>query len=152
LSAGDTKQKRSQIFFPSSEWFKAYADALSNDPEWKVIGKFFSCNYLLEISGEKFILTFLDGVLINVKPNPLIGPLYSKDGWSFAIRAPLETWKKYMQLNPPAKYHHFFAVTDAKTPQRMIVEGDMKIVWQNIRALTYAMEFMRVFSNVKEEE
>jgi hypothetical protein len=57
-----------------------------------------------------------------------------------------------MQLNPPAKYHHFFAVTDAKTPQRMIVEGDMKIVWQNIRALTYAMEFMRVFSNVKEEE
>ncbi len=53
-----------------------------------------------------------------------------------------------MSKVPPAKYHHFFAVTDFKTPERMIVEGDMKIVWQNIRALTHFMEFLRVFNNL----
>src|SRR5579875_2216665 len=99
LSSGEIRQKKSQLSFPSSEWFKVYADELSQDAEWRAIGKFFSCSYMLDVSGEKFILTFVDGVLVNVKSNPLIGPLYSKDGWSFAIRAPLDTWKKSLLQN-----------------------------------------------------
>src|SRR5579875_2038010 len=81
LSSGEIRQKKSQLSFPSSEWFKAYADELSQDAEWRAIGKFFSCSYMLDVSGEKFILTFVDGVLVNVKSNPLIGPLYSKVEW-----------------------------------------------------------------------
>ncbi|MEM0118040.1 MAG: hypothetical protein QXV32_06295 [Conexivisphaerales archaeon] len=143
-------KERYKPSFPSAEWFQAYGDELSRDPEWKVIGKFFTCTYLIDVSGNRFILTFVDGKLVNVKSNPLIGPLYSKDAWEFAVRAPLDTWKKFMQRIPPAKYHHFFAVTDAKTPQGMIVEGNMKTVWQNIRALTHAMEFLRTFHNIHE--
>ena len=135
--------------FPSTDWFSEYSRALERDQEWQVIGKFFTCDFLVDVSGERFILSFLDGKLTNVKAHPLIGPLYSSDRWSFALRAPLETWRKYMGNPPPTRYHHFFAVTDAKTPQGMKVEGDMKIVWQNIRALTHAMEFMRTFSSMR---
>src|SRR5579875_3816685 len=31
LSSGEIRQKKSQLSFPSSEWFKAYADELSQD-------------------------------------------------------------------------------------------------------------------------
>ncbi|MGI0090945.1 MAG: hypothetical protein ACREBS_04485 [Nitrososphaerales archaeon] len=99
----------------------AYGESLRSDTEWNVIGKFFSCTYLIDASGKKFIISFIDGKLLSVRSNPLMGPLYSKDRWSFAVRAPLETWRKYMQKNPVPKYHHFFAVTDAKTPQAMVV-------------------------------
>lgn len=132
--------------FPKREWFEQYGKALEQDREWKVIGKFFTCDYLIDSGGSKCILSFVDGKLVGINDNPLVGPLYNKDGWEFAIRAPQSTWEKYMSETPPAKYHHFFAVTDYKTPERMIVEGNMKSVWQNIRALSHAMEFLRVFN------
>lgn len=133
--------------FPDKNWFEQYGKALRDDPEWGVIGKHFNCTYLIEAEGDRCILSFHNGKLVEINDTPLVGPLYNQDGWEFAIRAPKATWEKYMLEVPPAKYHHFFAVTDFKTPQRMMVEGNMKTVWQNIRALTHAMEFMRVFSN-----
>ncbi|MEM0075355.1 MAG: hypothetical protein QXX17_08355 [Conexivisphaerales archaeon] len=112
------QRQNAEPTFPSSEWFRAYGAELSRDPEWKVIGQFFSCSYLVEISEKKFILTFADGKLVNVKSDPLLGPLYSNDAWDFAVRAPLVTWEKYLQSKPPPKYHHFFAVTDAQDTTR----------------------------------
>lgn len=133
--------------FPERNWIEEYGKALEKDPEWNVIGKYFNCTYMIEVDQERCILSFRDGKLVEINDNPLLGPLYNKDWWEFAVRAPRSTWEKYMSKAPPAKYHHFFAVTDFKTPQRMMVEGNMKTVWQNIRALTHLMEFLRTFNS-----
>lgn len=133
--------------FPNKNWFERYGKALHEDPEWSVIGKFFNCTFMIESDDERCILSFYNGKLVDINDTPLSGPLYNKDWWEFAVRAPNSTWEKYMSEVPPAKYHHFFAVTDYKTQMRMRVEGNLKTVWQNIRALTHAMEFLRVYNN-----
>jgi hypothetical protein len=62
--------------------------------------------------------------------------------WSFALRAPKESWEKYTQKLPPPMYNDLWAMAHP-LHGRLRMDGDVKVLWQNVRALTWMLERMR---------
>ena len=55
-------------------------------------------------------------------------------GWQFALRAPASSWNKFVEPVPPPMYNDIWAMAHP-LHGKLKIEGDMKIFWQNLRAL-----------------
>ena len=62
--------------------------------------------------------------------------------WSFALRAPEESWEKFTQKLPPPMYNDIWAMAHP-LHGRLRMDGDVKVLWQNIRALMWMLDRMR---------
>lgn len=66
--------------------------------------------------------------------------------WSFALRAPSESWEKFTQKVPPPMYNDVFAMAHPLHGS-LTIDGDVKVLWQNVRALTWMLGLIRESPN-----
>ena len=55
---------------------------------------------------------------------------------------PAETWAKFVQPIPPPMYNDIIAMSHT-LHGRLKIEGDVKVMWQNLRAFAWALDLMR---------
>ncbi len=122
-------------------WVERWQDLVNKDAVLKVIGRHFTANILMEFGPHPYVISFVNGAMPRVAHN--IG---SETTFALALRGPTETWSKFVQPIPPPMYNDLIALSHP-LHGRMRVEGDLKVMWQNLRALTWALDLMR---NVKE--
>jgi hypothetical protein len=121
--------------FPSREWFDLYSKTVEKDSEMNYVGKFFDADFLLDIGGREFLLKVREGKIRDVIESPTV-----VDPWSFAIRWPLDDWKKFIQRVPPPMYTDIFA---GLYEAGLVFHGDTKVMMQNIKALFRMLDVMR---------
>lgn len=109
--------------------------AVRKDPELAVVGKFFTCDLLLGSGEQRFLLRFREGDLAEIIPDPL--PVVP---WRVAIKAPEETWKKFLQNPPPPEFHDIWAATWLG---HMTLEGDTKVLMQHHLAIWRTLKLLR---------
>jgi hypothetical protein len=109
-------------------------DAVRSDPELAWAGRFFNARVLVESGERRFLLHFRDGELVEVVPGPpLVVP------WQFALKAPDQTWDKFLS-DPPPMFHDIWAAT---WTGHMTIEGDIEAFMQNHYALWRTLKLMR---------
>jgi len=123
--------------FPASDWMARYATVVNEDPELRLVGRFFTCDLLLDFEGARYLLRVDGGRVQEVLENPG----YDRP-WAFALRAPRRAWERYLEPVPPPLYHHIFAMLMRVDEFRL--EGDTLVAAQNIRALARMCDLMRV--------
>ena len=87
------------------------------------------------------MVSFVNGTVARVAQN--IGP---ETTYAFALRGPVESWSKFIQPLPPPMYNDIWAMAHP-LHGRLKIEGDVKVMWQNLRAFTWTLDLMR---NAKE--
>lgn len=122
--------------FPEPDWMKGYAEVVNRDPELRLIGEFFTCDFLLDFETVRYLVRVLEGTVREVVPNPALDR-----PWAFALRAPRSVWERYLQPVPPPLYHHLFAML-MRVPEFRL-EGNTLVTHQNIRALVRMCDLMR---------
>ena len=117
-------------------WADAFREASDNDPELQANGKYFSCNYLLDMEEHQVLVRVHAGKVDEVLIDP--GPLDQR--YQFAIRASADTWRQFAQPVPPPMYHGIWAASFQKD---MRLEGDLLVLMQQLRCVTRQLELLR---------
>jgi hypothetical protein len=124
-----------------ARWMECWQGLVNQDSVLKIIGRHMTADVLFEFGSVAYAASFLHGTLTRVTPN--IGP---ETTYQFSLRGPLESWSKFIQPIPPPMYNDIWAMAHP-LHGRLKIEGDVKVMWQNLRAFTWALDLMR---NVKE--
>ena len=122
--------------FPDLEWMQRYTQVTNSDPELRLVGTFFTCDFLLDFETVRYLVRVAEGAVREVVPNP-----HFDRPWAFALRAPRAVWEKYLQPVPPPLYHHIFAML-MRVPEFKL-EGDTLAAAQNVRALVRLCDLLR---------
>ena len=120
-----------------SQWINAWQDEVNNDPALSVFGKYFTANFLLGFGDKEYLVSVREGRIERVTDN-----LSADTPWSFGLRGPRETWEKFIQQVPPPMYNDIWAMAHPLHGS-LQVDGDVKVLWQNIRALMWMLASMR---------
>jgi len=120
-----------------SQWINAWQDEVNNDPSLSVFGKYFTANFLLGFGDKEYLVSVREGRIERVTDN-----LSADTPWSFGLRGPRETWEKFVQQVPPPMYNDIWAMAHPLHGS-LSVDGDVKVLWQNIRALMWMLASMR---------
>lgn len=122
--------------FPSPQWMAAFQQRVNQDEELALIGGRFTTRFLFGAGDTEYVFTVERGRLTEVAE----GHRFDRP-WSFALRAPLEHWQKFIQPVPPPLFNELFAML-MRVPEFRL-EGDTLCAAQNIRALQRFMSLMR---------
>lgn len=125
----------------SAELIERLRTAASHDAELTVVGKFFTCRFLLASGDRRYLLRVREGHITDVLVDP--PPV---EGWQFAIKAPPVTWQRFLQSLPAPEYHDIWAATWLG---HMTLEGDMKPFMQHQRALWRLLKLLRETANAQ---
>lgn len=121
----------------NSQWMNTWQDVVNADPALKVIGKYFTADFLIGFDDTEYVVSVRNGTIERVTDS-----LSIETPWSFALRAPGDSWEKYVQKVPPPMYNDLWAMAHP-LHGRLRMDGDVKVLWQNLRALTWMLERMR---------
>jgi hypothetical protein len=124
-----------------ARWMERWQKLVNQDSVTKVIGRHFTADFMLDFSNAAYVVSFVNGAMTRVAQD--IGP---ETTYQFALRAPQESWSKFIQPIPPPMYNDIWAMAHP-LHGRLRLEGDVKVMWQNLRAFTWTLDLMR---NVKE--
>jgi hypothetical protein len=114
---------------------------VNQDSVTKVIGRHFTADFFLDFGSAAYVVSFCNGAMTRVTSD--IGP---ETTYQFSLRAPQESWSKFIQPMPPPMYNDIWAMAHP-LHGRLKLEGDVKVMWQNLRAFTWTLDLMR---NVQE--
>lgn len=120
------------------EWISKWARKVNDDKVLRVTGRFFNANFVIGIDEKDFIVKVRDG-RIEMVANEID---HNMMGWQFALRAPSSSWNKFIEPVPPPMYNDIWAMAHP-LHGKLKIEGDTKIFWQNLRALTWMLSLMR---------
>jgi hypothetical protein len=120
-----------------SRWIERWQKAVNGDDVAKLLGRHFSANVLLEFGDRAYVIHFRDGGIAKVEQGTNAESCYA-----FALRAPAETWGKFLQPEPAPMYNDIIAMSH-QLHGRLKIEGDTKQLWQNLRAFAWALDLMR---------
>ncbi len=118
-------------------WMKKWQDAVNSNGPMNWIGKHFTADLLLGFGDQQYVVSFNKGKLAEVTDE--FGP---ETCYRLAIRGPAESWKKFCQKTPPPMYNDLWAMAHP-LHGRVTLEGDQMVLWQNMRALMWALDRMR---------
>lgn len=104
---------------------------------FKVIGRYFTADFLLGFGEQEYVVSVRDGRIERITDE-----LGVETPWSFGLRAPEESWAKFAQRIPPPMYNDIWAMAHP-LHGRLQMDGDSKVLWQNMRALMWMLERMR---------
>jgi hypothetical protein len=121
--------------FPELAWVEALQRRVNSDPEMRVIGDWFTTAMGLTFGDTRYVLRLEKGRIANIATPRLDRP------FTFGLRAPLATWRKFLSPHPPPLHHDFFAML-ARVPE-FVLEGETLVAFQNARALHRMMNVMR---------
>lgn len=122
-------------------WMEHWQALVNQDSVTKIIGRHLTTDVLLAFGDTTYVVSFVGGTIPKVSAN--IGP---ESTYAFALRGPVETWAKFIQPIPPPMYNDIWAMAHP-LHGRLQIEGDVKVMWQNLRAFTWTLDLMR---NVQE--
>ncbi len=118
-------------------WMERWQDLVNQDSVTKIIGRHLTADVLLVFGDTAYVVSFVDGTIPKVSHD--IGP---ESTYAFALRGPVETWAKFVQPVPPPMYNDIWAMAHP-LHGRLQIEGDVKVMWQNLRAFTWTLDLMR---------
>ena len=120
------------------EWVEDWARKVNEDRVLRVIGRFFTANFVIGIEDKDYLIVVREGriqrVAEGLSPNMM--------GWQFALRAPVGSWAKFVQPVPPPMYNDIWAMAHP-IHGKLKIEGDTRPFWQNLRALSWMLAIMR---------
>lgn len=120
----------------AQNWVDEFRRASDEDEELQAHGKYYSCNFLLDMEEHQFLVRMHAGKVEEILVDP--GPLDAR--YQFIIRASAETWRNFGKETPPPMYHGIFA---ASFQEDMSLEGDQLVLMQNLRTVTRQIELLR---------
>ncbi len=120
-----------------ARWMERWQNLVNQDSVMKVIGRHCTADVLLEFGSVAYVVSFVNGTLARIVHH--IGP---ETTYQFALRGPLESGSKFIQPIPPPMYNDIWAMAHP-LHGRLKIEGDVKVMWQNLRALTWTLDLMR---------
>jgi hypothetical protein len=120
----------------AQKWVEEFRRISDEDEELQAHGKYYSCNYLLDMEEHQFLVSMHAGKVEEILIDP--GPLDAR--FQFIIRASAETWRNFAKEIPPPMYHGIWA---ASFRGDMSIEGDQLVMMQNLRSLTRQIELLR---------
>ena len=120
----------------AQKWVEEFRRTSDEDEELQAHGKYYSCNYLLDMEENQFLVSMHAGKVEEILIDP--GPLDAR--FQFIIRASAETWRNFAKEIPPPMYHGIWA---ASFRGDMSIEGDQLVMMQNLRSLTRQIELLR---------
>ena len=120
-----------------SSWMSGWQKAVNGDGPMRVVGKHLNADLVLEFGDTEYFVSFKNGNLETFEDQ--IGP---ETCYQFALRAPRESWEKFCEPVPPPMYNDIWAMAHP-LHGRLRIEGNQKVLWQNLRALTWALDLMR---------
>jgi hypothetical protein len=120
----------------AQKWVEEFRRTSDEDEELQAHGKYYSCNYLLDMEEHQFLVSMHAGKVEEILIDP--GPLDAR--FQFIIRASAETWRNFAKEIPPPMYHGIWA---ASFRGDMSIEGDQLVMMQNLRTLTRQIELLR---------
>ena len=120
-----------------SHWMNAWQDVVNADPGFKVVGTHFTADFLLGFGEREYVVSVREGHVERITDE-----LSIETPWSFALRAPEESWEKFTQKLPPPMYNDIWAMAHP-LHGRLQMDGDVKVLWQNMRALMWMLDRMR---------
>ena len=127
----------------SADWLAQLQTRLNDDPELQVIGDWFTVAMSLSCDGERCILRFERGRLVeSVRAPRLDVPC------AFGFRATTDIWTRFFSNPPEPLYHDIFAML-MRVPG-FVLEGDTLVAMQHARALHRAMRVLRTVRPVSE--
>lgn len=118
-------------------WMNAWQDAVNRDPAMPVIGRYFDTDFLIGFGDKEYVVSVRSGNIERVTDSLTI-----ENAWSFGLRGPEESWRKFIQRVPPPMYHDIWAMAHP-LHGRLRMDGDVKVLWQHLRALTWMLDRMR---------
>ena len=120
-----------------SQWMNAWQDEVNNDPALAVFGRYFTSDFLLVFGDKEYLVSVREGRIERITDN-----LSADTPWTFGLRGPRESWEKFIQQVPPPMYNDIWAMAHPLHGS-LSVDGDVKAVWQNMRALFWMLSDMR---------
>ena len=120
------------------DWVERWARQVNEDRRLPVIGRFFSGRFVLGIDDTDYLIEVSKG-----KVQKIAEGLAPNDfGFEFALRASSVTWGKFAQQIPPPMFNDIWAMAHP-LHGKLSMEGDQKVLWQNMRAMFWAFDRMR---------
>jgi len=120
-----------------ADWASRYRDVVNADATLGVIGRHCAVTFLLEMGESAYIVEMRSGRIEAMTP---IAQAFDLN-WEFAIRAPAESWAKFIREVPPPMYTDVIFMSFNGLAE---LEGNLLRFWQNIRALLHMLDLMRV--------
>ena len=120
------------------EWIEKWARRVNEDRVLKVIGRFFTANFVIGIEEKDYLIVVREGRVHAVSD----GLTTNMMGWQFALRAPAVSWSKFAEPVPPPMYNDIWAMAHP-LHGKLRIEGDTNVFWQNLRALFWMLAIMR---------
>ena len=120
----------------AQNWVDEFRRASDEDEELQAHGKYYSCNFLLDMEEHQFLVRMHAGKVEEILVDP--GPLDAR--YQFIIRASAETWRNFGKETPPPMFHGIWA---ASFQGDMRLEGDQLVLMQNLRTVTRQIELLR---------
>ncbi len=120
-----------------SQWMNAWQDGVNNDPTLPLIGKYFTTEFVIGFGDKEYLVSVRGGRIERISDHLTI-----ETPWSFALRAPEESWEKFTRRIPPPMYNDIWAMAHPLHGS-LTMDGDVKVMWQNIRALAWMLARMR---------
>jgi hypothetical protein len=126
-----------EAFVFDSRWMSAWQDVVNRDTTLPVIGKYFTAEIVLGFGNDEYLVSVRNGKIERITSN-----ITTETPSDVAFRGPVESWGKYVQRVPPPFYNDLIAMSHP-LHGKLRIEGNTKVFWQNIRALTWMFERMR---------
>ena len=118
-------------------WVDEFTRATNENEELQAHGKYYSCNFMLDMEEHRFIVRMHEGKVEEI----LVDPTDLDARYHFLVRASADTWRNFGQETPPPMYHGIWA---ASFRRDMRLEGDLLVMMQNLRTFTRHLELLRV--------
>ncbi len=114
--------------FPERDWFEALREAVADDAELAVIGRWCDLDLALAIDGEL--------VLLRLRAGEIAETMFAPDlsaSWTVTLRGKREDWRTFLQPIPPPFYSDLLAM-NSRVPS-FSIEGDRKAFVRHLRPI-----------------
>jgi pimeloyl-ACP methyl ester carboxylesterase len=105
--------------------FERLAELVNADERLVHRGRFLTTTFLLESGADAWLIRVVEGRLERVERGPFL-----MRAWSFAIRAPAESWRRFWEPVPAPGYHDLFAMSRNGHAR---IEGDLVPLMTHLR-------------------
>jgi hypothetical protein len=106
-----------------SHWMNSWQDAVNADAAFNVIGRYFTADFLLGFGDQEYVVSVDGGRIERITDDVGV-----ETPWSFALRAPEDSWEKFTQRIPPPMFNDIWAMAHP-LHGRLRMDGDVKVLW-----------------------
>jgi hypothetical protein len=118
----------------------AWKDKVNSNAVSKRLGKFMTVNFGMSYGDTKYLIKVYEGEIMDIIN--LSGQNVQNFPHEFSLDASQEAWDKFIQNPAPALFHDLWAMAHP-LHRHMVVNGNTKVFWQNIRALSWMYDLVR---------